>query len=134
MPNDESTDPTGRSAIGRRTVITGAAWALPAVALAVAAPQAAASGGSIVVGTASWDPDDKTGQVQMQLNPAPGPDLATATTVYDSPTVQTSYIFYAIADSGLVTLGYTGTSATPDSFTATISIPGYGDAQFTVPS
>jgi hypothetical protein len=39
------------TSIGRRTVLTGAAWSLPVIALAVATPGASASGGAVVVGS-----------------------------------------------------------------------------------
>jgi hypothetical protein len=47
--------PRAPKQVGRRTVTRGAAWSIPVVSLAVAAPSMAASGCKITTGSLSWD-------------------------------------------------------------------------------
>lgn len=49
MPQGEYTADPSPSGLSRRTVLAGAAWSVPVVALAAAAPGAAASGGGLTV-------------------------------------------------------------------------------------
>lgn len=63
------------SGVSRRAVAKGAAWSIPVVATAVAAPQAAASPGAPVVGNYYWNPSAQADDIQ--LTPAAGGNVAT---------------------------------------------------------
>lgn len=54
--DDNSSAPGARKGVGRRTITRGAAWSVPVIAVAVAAPAAAnTSGGGCLTGKLDWD-------------------------------------------------------------------------------
>src|SRR3954453_10331843 len=55
MTTDQDVRPRAPRQVGRRAVTRGAAWSIPVVSLAVAAPAMAASGCTPVTGVLSWD-------------------------------------------------------------------------------
>jgi hypothetical protein len=55
MTIDQDVRPRAPRQVGRRAVTRGAAWSIPVVSLAVAAPAMAASGCKMTTGTLSWD-------------------------------------------------------------------------------
>lgn len=65
------------SATTRRTLAMSAVWAAPVVAMAVAAPAAAASGDCTGCWTLNWD-DPATGTASFLANVSPDPALSTS--------------------------------------------------------
>jgi hypothetical protein len=55
MTTDLDQRPSEPRQVGRRAVTRGAAWSIPVISLAVAAPAMAASGCTMTTGTLSWD-------------------------------------------------------------------------------
>ena len=55
MTIDQDVRPSAPRQVGRRAVARGAAWSIPVVSLAVAAPAMAASGCKLTTGLLSWD-------------------------------------------------------------------------------
>jgi uncharacterized delta-60 repeat protein len=117
----------------RRTVLGAAAWTAPLVVMASAAPayavsnpvtslQVLDSAGNIVTGA---------GFVRMLLTPDPDPVPAAQSTTYDDPGTTTTTFFRegASGDGAIYRLAFeTTTVPVPATITATIAVPGFGNA------
>jgi hypothetical protein len=70
--SDEWEVPDDGKGFGRRTIIKGAAWSVPVIALAVASPAAAASGGiALIVAPPATTTCTAFGDIIFQMTPAP---------------------------------------------------------------
>jgi hypothetical protein len=70
--DDTSNAPAARSAVGRRTIARGAAWSVPVVAVALAAPAEAHYSGGCLSGKLAWSTCTRRGQLNKPLVTAGG--------------------------------------------------------------
>jgi hypothetical protein len=121
-PAASSPDPS------RRHLIKAAAWSIPVVTLATAAPAAASSvppTGTLTVYYQDWFMRDHYGEVQVALDPAPGPAVSAENVTFDSPAFEITLASYTDGTDSMFIFTFEDISTPPDQFTATVTIPGY---------
>jgi hypothetical protein len=111
--------------LSRRTLLKGAAWSAPIIAVAAAAPAAMASTGTITVTSSYWDRRMNMGEVRFTVSPAlPQPGSFTAANVmYDDPSIGTDLALMTSGSAGIIQ--FSADLSVPRSFNAIISIDGY---------
>lgn len=113
--------------ISRRTIIVGAAWALPVVTLAVATPAAAASAGTLTLEYAYLDPFFG-GQISVGVDPTPGPPLSVGYFTFNDPTFSVqggnNFYYWDAPDNTRFQMVFESSTGA-DQVQVTVTLPGY---------
>ncbi|MCW2848765.1 MAG: hypothetical protein JWR90_2739 [Marmoricola sp.] len=132
-------EPAPPSPPSRRTLIRAAAWSVPLISLAAAAPAYAASGDGTVGETSElYDPSDPAfAQLVVQLSPAGGPPLTAAYfTCSDAQFILQNNGVIDYADrpqNSVIVVGFERQqTGAPASVFIGVNIPGYQSASFEV--
>ncbi|GAB3084675.1 hypothetical protein [Nocardioides zeae] len=118
----------------RRAVVRSAAWSVPAIAVASAAPALAASNaGTATVVSARASTTSRTGSVLLTLVPAPTSTPSPAVTYSDSGATTTSFTLVSSgAGEATYRLDFTTGNPTPATITVAVGIAGYTPASTTI--
>lgn len=112
--------------ISRRTILRGAAWSAPVVALAAASPAVAASAGVIGITDADFWPAQNFGNVDAVLTPTPDGLSKDDVTVTFREVGFTVNVLALLSSGDLgFTFSWAGGGEPPSSCSFTISVPGY---------
>ncbi|MCS5731986.1 hypothetical protein N1031_19700 [Herbiconiux moechotypicola] len=129
-----SAEHTESNAPSRRAVLT-AAWTVPVVALAAAAPHAAASGDTrpyVAQTELWWERDNNRGHFEARVSDPPGPEIFAEYITFDDDSISVSNLFYEI-DQEFFFFDFGSSAADPPyEFIMYITLPGYQPFQVEV--